>query len=546
MISSSPPEHDYPSDAPPSRPPSLIRSSRATRWVTGTAGKAFLVIMLALLPLAVATMITNWRSIQVAEKEKAELLQTAARQNAMQLTSDINAIRTAQALTANVMASDSDPGQICDRLQHLFNAMTGSQGIVVAIFERTGKIRCHSMEATERLMAALHEMSRAADLILAPGLDGLLIRSTSNKGEIVAISLYRRPALRKLTGVFGSELSRSIVLRQDGRELALAEASAVTGSGAKRVSAEAPVAGTNLTLNMGITDSTSPGAHIFPLVMPLLLWVAAVFLGWLVVRWILIKPLIALRREVSAYMPGQVIQPPRISRLTSGEIVELGESFRAMSEDVAEHEEEMRSALARQMKLTREVHHRVKNNLQIISSLISLHWRAATDPKAANAYLSIQRRVDALAIVQRNHYAELDEARGVRARSMMNEIAYSLKISAQVQSGRTIDIAVDCDDVMLHQDVAAPIAFMTAELADLVIDMTPGGRFTICLIRLEDDATRARFSLMAPLFRQSRPQQTGTVEHYERVLDGLARQLRTPLGHDPERGEYYVTVATTG
>ena len=69
--------------------------------------------------------------------------------------------------------------------------------------------------------------------------------------------------------------------------------------------------------------------------------------------------------------------------------------------------------------------------------------------------------MDALAVVQRNHYAELDEELGLRARPMMNEIASALKISAKVQSGRNIDIAVDCDDVMLHQDVATAIAFIT-------------------------------------------------------------------------------------
>ncbi len=546
MNPSPPPEPDASSARAQGHRAAQIRSSRAARWVRGTAGKAFLIMMLALLPLAIATMIASWHSIRSAEQARTALLQTAARQNALQLASDINAIRTAQSMTANVLASEAHPGAICERTQSLFNAMTGDRGIAMAMIDRSGRIRCQSAGGAGQLAPLERFRADTRDVILSPELDGLLIRSISRDGAITGFTLYRRGALQALTSTRTDAPDQSIVLRQGDRNLVLAGAAGATARRTAILKAQAKLEGYDLVLVMRIADSAPLGARIVPLLMPLLLWVAAVFLGWLVVRWILIQPLMALRREVSAYVPGKVMHPPPLPRLASSEIVELGESFHAMSEDVAEHEEEMRTALARQMKLTREVHHRVKNNLQIISSLISLHWRAANDPKAADAYLSIQRRVDALAVVQRNHYAALDEQRGVRARPMMNEIASGLKISAQVQSGRNIDIAVDCDDVSLHQDVAAPIAFMTAELADLVIELDTGGCFTISLIRLDDDPARARFALVAPVFRQARAQENGTVALYERVLSGLSRQLRTPLGHDAARGEYHIIVPIIG
>ena len=546
--------------SPPSTGPSFapVRSNRAARWARGTAGKAFLIMMLVLLPLAIATITVNWHSIRIAEQEKTELLAAATRQNAIQLASDIGTIHTAQTMTANLLASEQAPGNVCDRMQRLFNAMAGGDGIVTAIFDAKGTPRCQSTDGQRLREAFTRAASIRSDMIVAPDLGGLLIRSASDDGSITAFALYLRPALRKLTSARASDPTQSVSLHQGDRTLLLSEASdnereAEDGddkSGSKNrgkgLTTMARVGTQDLMLSMTVTDSTSLGARIVPLLMPLLLWVAAAFLGWLVVRWILIQPLMTLRREVAAYTPGQVIQPPHISRLASREIVELGESFHAMSRDVAEHEADMQAALDRQTRLTREVHHRVKNNLQIISSLISLHWRAATDPKVGEAYLSIQRRVDALAVVQRNHYAELDEKRGVRARPMMNEIASGLKISAQVQSGRTIDIAVDCDDVTLHQDVAAPIAFMTAELADLVIALDPGGRFTLSLIRLDDDPAHARLSLIAPVFCRTQMQEDGTVPLHRRVPDGLARQLRAPLGHDAARGEYHIIVPVTG
>jgi len=287
---------------------------------------------------------------------------------------------------------------------------------------------------------------------------------------------------------------------------------------------------------------SSPLSRVISLSMPIVLLFGAALLGWLVVRWVLIKPLIRLQREVAAYEPGAIITPPRPGAFAAEEITALGLAFHDMSQDVAEHENEMRDALERQTRLTREVHHRVKNNLQIISSLISLHWRAAHDAKTSAAYLSIQRRVDALAVVQRHHYAELDEHRGVQARPMLNEIASGLKTSAQVQSGRNLEVSVACDDVYLHQDVAAPVAFMTAELADLIIALENAEEFRMALIKLDTDAKKARFSLAAPAFAHVKPDDSDTVELYERVLLGLSRQLRTPLEHNVEKGEYHILV----
>jgi two-component sensor histidine kinase len=191
-----------------------------------------------------------------------------------------------------------------------------------------------------------------------------------------------------------------------------------------------PFAGAALLSNWLTINETPASDHMaraIALLMPLLLWLSAAFLAWLVVRWILIEPLVALQREVADYAPGKIIHVPSMSKGASKEIGDLSEAFHTLSKDVANHETEMMGALMRQKHLTREIHHRVKNNLQIISSLISLHWRAADDTNAAGAYLAIQRRVDALAVVQRNHYAELEEQKGVRAVAILNEIAAGLK-----------------------------------------------------------------------------------------------------------------------
>jgi two-component sensor histidine kinase len=306
-----------------------------------------------------------------------------------------------------------------------------------------------------------------------------------------------------------------------------------------------PFAGAALLSNWLTINETPASDHMaraIALLMPLLLWLSAAFLAWLVVRWILIEPLVALQREVADYAPGKIIHVPSMSKGASKEIGDLSEAFHTLSKDVANHETEMMGALMRQKHLTREIHHRVKNNLQIISSLISLHWRAADDTNAAGAYLAIQRRVDALAVVQRNHYAELEEQKGVRAVAILNEIAAGLKTSAQIQSNLAFAITVKCDDVCLNLDVAAPIAFMTVELADMIITSGANEPLTLSLKQLDNDPCQARYILDSPMFQQTALASAHDAELCQRVLDGLARQLRTPLDHDAAQGQYSIVI----
>ncbi|MGJ3627799.1 hypothetical protein AB5I41_13990 [Sphingomonas sp. MMS24-JH45] len=83
------------------------------------------------------------------------------------------------------------------------------------------------------------------------------------------------------------------------------------------------------------------------------------------------------------------------------------------------------------------------------------------------AYASIQRRVDALAVVHRYHFAEMEESRGVGMRAVLGELASNIRATAP--EGTRVGIVLDIDDVHVTQDVAVAIAFLVTELVELAM-----------------------------------------------------------------------------
>ena len=84
----------------------------------------------------------------------------------------------------------------------------------------------------------------------------------------------------------------------------------------------------------------------------------------------------------------------------------------------------------------------MKNNLQVVASLLNIHSRGSPNEEVAAAYASIQRRVDALAVVHRNHFAELEENRGVALKPLISELAANLRATAPASAlGMSIRLA---------------------------------------------------------------------------------------------------------
>ena len=276
------------------------------------------------------------------------------------------------------------------------------------------------------------------------------------------------------------------------------------------------------------------------IMLPVLMWAIAALVSWMIVHRLLIRPLRRLQRSVTAYEPGD--DPQILAAQDFGhaiEIRDLRDAFVRAVARIEETERGMADALEGQRKLVREVHHRVKNNLQVVASLLSIHGRTADSREGKAAFSAIGRRVDALSVVHRNHYAELEENQGIALRALLTELGQGLRASA-VDAQRTIDIELDVDRATTTQDVAVAIAFLITEIVEYAMLQGSTKPVEIALRRtspLTGKLTIASSILLAPDADSDEPVPPER-KQFERIIEGLARQLRSPL--ERKLGRYSV------
>ncbi len=125
-------------------------------------------------------------------------------------------------------------------------------------------------------------------------------------------------------------------------------------------------------------------------------------------------------------------------------------------------EEKIIASLREKEVLLQEIHHRVKNNLQVVSSLLSLQAGTEKDKNIINALNESERRVRVMARVHENLYLAGDLA-NVSARDYLNAIAKDAKMSHPDTVG-TVMILEDVDDITMDIKRAVPVGQIVSEL----------------------------------------------------------------------------------
>jgi PAS domain S-box-containing protein len=197
----------------------------------------------------------------------------------------------------------------------------------------------------------------------------------------------------------------------------------------------------------------------------------------------------------------------------------------------------VRGSLGEKEALLKEVHHRVKNNLQIVSSLLHLQSGQLSDARAAEAFRGTEDRVRSMALLHETLYRSGNLARA-------DIPAYLGTLCAQLcrsfgVDGRRIEVARRVDPLDLELDVALPCGLIVTELfSNALRHAFPGGRagrvtVELCrqpgnriLVRVEDDGVGFPPGLD--------PERVGTLGL--QLVRGLAAQLGGELSFEVGRG----------
>jgi PAS domain S-box-containing protein len=148
---------------------------------------------------------------------------------------------------------------------------------------------------------------------------------------------------------------------------------------------------------------------------------------------------------------------------------------------ILQDEEVITTQLRENEVLLREVHHRVKNNLQIIVSLISLQMRSLSDQKALGALQDTQNRVRAISIVhERLHMAK--ELGTIDFGAYLRFLGSSL-LSFYQKNPADIRLVIDVEGIILDIDTASPLGLVFNELISNMLKYAfPDGRKGECVI----------------------------------------------------------------
>jgi two-component sensor histidine kinase len=144
------------------------------------------------------------------------------------------------------------------------------------------------------------------------------------------------------------------------------------------------------------------------------------------------------------------------------EFRELAETLREMAIRLDEREVDLRQSLAQKQMMLREIHHRVKNNLQTVTSLLNLYARIPRGEAVKQAFTDVQMRINALALVHRHLY-ESQDMQEVDLHPFMTNLCSLLQDGSGVPP-RRVRLNVDIPHVRVTGDRAVPLALLTTEV----------------------------------------------------------------------------------
>ena len=196
------------------------------------------------------------------------------------------------------------------------------------------------------------------------------------------------------------------------------------------------------------------------------------------------KPLI---RESFCY--DDIYAGERLERIFDIQAVKLGDGLVATWQDVTERkqaEAQIQTSLKEKDILLREIHHRVKNNLQVIHSLLRLQSSYTADPQTLQMFQDSQNRIRSMALIHEFLYNSQDLAQidfGAYIQTLVNSLRRTYTVNQNA-----ISWEIQVEPIQLSIDTALPCGLLINELISNALKYAfPGGKSGKIQITLHSD-----------------------------------------------------------
>ncbi|MBB1492058.1 histidine kinase [Paracoccus sp. MC1862] len=202
-------------------------------------------------------------------------------------------------------------------------------------------------------------------------------------------------------------------------------------------------------------------SRLAAVLFPVALWAVSLAVAYFAVYRLVLRHVRELRSQMRRFALGNRDAPPPILEGAPGEIRDVSETFHNMARILIRDEAAMEEVVAEKTVLLKEVHHRVKNNLQLIASIINMQGRMIDDTDAKRVLRSVQDRVASLATIYKNLY-QAEHLDSVEADRLIRDIIGQMS-TATVVNDQSIQIDTRLDPLVLLPDQAVPLTLLTTE-----------------------------------------------------------------------------------
>jgi len=227
---------------------------------------------------------------------------------------------------------------------------------------------------------------------------------------------------------------------------------------------------------------------LLPILTILVAWSAIWFVtDRQVTQWILY-----LRRIAAAYRSGHYTIRPDLAEAPT-EFKLLGDALSEMASGIQDRDRRLRDAVDQKTVLIKEIHHRVKNNLQIVMSLLSIQANQVKDKAARDALMQAQTRINALALVHRI-LNELEDQSILDIKQLLEELAHQI---AGGMGNENVKISVDVPSRVVSGSMAVALALFTVEVLTNIFKhaFPPGAGGTIKISLESQEGGSLRLSI---------------------------------------------------